>query len=45
MEKHKNLFDLFVHEDRFELHSYLTYLFTQLCDHLPDHVEEKLANQ
>ncbi|MDR6998933.1 hypothetical protein [Neobacillus niacini] len=45
MENHKTLFDHFVREDRFELHSYLIYLFNQLCDQLPESIEEKLGDQ
>ncbi|MDQ0199204.1 hypothetical protein [Neobacillus ginsengisoli] len=45
MEKSKILFDDFIREDRFELNSYLTYLFNQLNDYFPKHVEDNMVNE
>ncbi|MCM3568445.1 hypothetical protein [Neobacillus mesonae] len=45
VENSKTLFELFLREDRFELSSYLTYLFNQITNHLPDHMDEEIANQ
>jgi hypothetical protein len=45
VEKNKISIANFVKEDGFELNSYLTYLFNQIYDYLPKHVEEKTANE
>lgn len=31
MSEHKNIFSTFVSENKFDLHSYLTYLFINEC--------------
>jgi hypothetical protein len=43
MENGKILFDSFVKEDRFELNSYLTYLFELIYDYFPEQ-DDRLAN-
>jgi hypothetical protein len=35
----------FVYENRFELNSYLTYLFHQFYDGIPDQSEDKMIKQ
>lgn len=35
----------FVNKDRFELNSYLTYLFHQFYDNVPDQSEDKMVKQ
>ncbi|MCH6264992.1 MULTISPECIES: hypothetical protein [Neobacillus] len=45
MEKSKTSFDDFLKEDRFELQSYLTYLFTRISDYFPEQTEENMINQ
>ncbi|WP_423799923.1 hypothetical protein [Neobacillus sp. SAB-20_R2A] len=45
MEKSKPSFDDFLKEDRFELQSYLTYLFTRISDYFPEQTEENMINQ
>jgi hypothetical protein len=35
----------FVSGDRFELNSYLTYLFNQFYEDLPKHLENNMINQ
>ncbi|MBU8919012.1 hypothetical protein BGM25_23485 [Bacillus sp. FJAT-29953] len=45
VEKSKTSFDDFLKEDRFELQSYLTYLFTRISDYFPEQTEENMINQ
>lgn len=45
MEENKILFADFVEEDRFELNSYLTYLFNLGLNHIPKYVEGKIEDQ
>ncbi|MCM2535960.1 hypothetical protein NDK43_31300 [Neobacillus pocheonensis] len=45
MEKRKILLADFIQEDRFELNSYLTYLFNQLHEYFPKQVDDKMINQ
>ncbi|GHI00029.1 hypothetical protein AM1BK_35710 [Neobacillus kokaensis] len=42
MEDRITLFNLFLKEDRFELNSYLTYLFSQISDCFPEQAEENM---
>lgn len=35
----------FVYKERFELNSYLTYLFQQFYDNVPNQSEDKMVNQ
>ena len=45
METSSTFFDRFLQGERFELHSYLTYLFNQISDYFPEHAEEKMENE
>jgi hypothetical protein len=35
----------FIKKDQFELNSYITYLFEQICDNVPDQSEDKIVKQ
>ena len=41
MEKSNCVFTKFVREDRFELNSYLTYLFNLISDHFPEQLDDR----
>jgi hypothetical protein len=43
--KNKPQLSDFVSGDRFELNSYLTYLFQQFYDYTPNHLEDKMIKQ
>lgn len=42
LEENKILFADFVKEDRFELNSYLNYLFTEVLNHFPKSLDDKM---
>jgi hypothetical protein len=44
LEEKKLLLADFVQEDRFELNSYVTYLFNQVKELLPSQLEKKCLN-
>ncbi|MFE4895360.1 hypothetical protein [Peribacillus butanolivorans] len=39
-EENKTIFVNFIQEDRFELNSYLNYLFNQFNEYVPKHMED-----
>ncbi|MBK5502633.1 MULTISPECIES: hypothetical protein [Peribacillus] len=39
-EENKTLFVNFIQEDRFELNSYLNYLFNQFNEYVPKHMDD-----
>ncbi|WP_377520295.1 hypothetical protein [Priestia megaterium] len=41
MEENKQIWSDFIQKDRFELYSYLTYLFNQVHDDSPGQLEDK----
>jgi hypothetical protein len=41
----KNLLTQFVQEDRFELNSYLTYMFNAVDQQVPGEMENQMVNQ
>ncbi|HWO95906.1 MAG TPA: hypothetical protein VNM45_06155 [Bacillus sp. (in: firmicutes)] len=43
--ENKPVLSNFVDGDRFELNSYLTYLFHQFYDYVPDHAENQMIKQ
>jgi hypothetical protein len=45
VEKNKILLADFIQGDRFELNSYLTYLFNQIHDYFPKHMEDKMVSE
>ncbi|MBU8589027.1 hypothetical protein KM925_24355 [Priestia megaterium] len=46
MSEHKQIFSTFIKEERFDLHSYLTYLFINECQKgLINQLEQEHVNQ
>ena len=46
MSEQKQIFSTFIKEERFDLHSYLTYLFINDCqEDIVDQLEPKHVNQ
>ncbi|MGG1325059.1 hypothetical protein [Priestia megaterium] len=41
MEENKQIWSDFIQKDRFELHSYLSYLFNQYDDEIPRQLEDE----
>ncbi|MGG0330392.1 hypothetical protein ABEY49_15970 [Priestia megaterium] len=46
MSEHKQIFSTFIKEERFDLHSYLTYLFINECqEDVVNRLEQAHVNQ
>ncbi|CAI8950099.1 hypothetical protein [Priestia megaterium] len=46
MSEYNKVFSTFIEEERFDLHSYLTYLFINKCqEHVVDQLEQEHVNQ
>ncbi|MBY0095083.1 hypothetical protein H7S74_29625 [Priestia aryabhattai] len=46
MSEYKRVFSTFINEERFDLHSYLTYLFINECqEDVVNQLEQKHVNQ